>query len=70
MIDGRNFEIHYKLIAIDLSKQHKLDYNPKAILKINFTGNLGRDGNTQMVFISEEAIKTVLDFSQGAVKLL
>ena len=34
------FKEHYKLIGIDLSKQQKLDANPKAIQQINFTGNL------------------------------
>ena len=31
-----------KLIGIDLSKQQKLDADPKAIQQINFTGNLDR----------------------------
>ena len=38
--------------------------------QINFTGNLERDGNTQMFFIIEEAKETVLDFSKGTVKVL
>ena len=32
----------YNLITIDLSKQQKLDAHPKAIQKINFTGNLSK----------------------------
>ena len=35
-----------------------------------FTANLDRDGNTTMFFIIEEAEETVLDFSQGTVKVL
>ena len=31
---------YYKMIAIDLCKQHVLDAHPKAIQQINFTGNL------------------------------
>ena len=31
---------YYKSIAVDLSKKHKLDADPKAIQQINFTGNL------------------------------
>ena len=31
--------------AINLSKQQKLDADQKAIQKINFIGNVGRDGN-------------------------
>ena len=44
-----------KLIATDLSKQLKLDVDPKAIQHINFTGIIERDGNTQIFFIIEEA---------------
>ena len=44
-----------------LSKQQKLDADPKAIQQSNFTENLERDENTQMLFITEEA-KTVFDF--------
>ena len=45
------------MIAIDLSKQQALDADPKAIQKINFTGNLARNlvANTTMFFIIEEA---------------
>ena len=59
---------HYKMIAIDLSKQQALDADPRAIQQINFTANLDRVGNTTMFFIIKEAKETVLDFSQGTVK--
>ena len=58
------------MIAIDLSKQQALDADPRAIQHINFTANLDRDGNTTMFFIIDEAKGTVLDFSQGTVKVL
>ena len=58
------------MIAIDLSKQESLDADPRAIQEINFTANLDRAGNTIMFFIIEEAKETVLDFSQGTVKVL
>ena len=58
------------MIAIDLSKQQVLDADPTAIQQINFTPNLDRTGNTTMIFIIEEAKETVLDFSQGTVKVL
>ena len=58
------------MIAIDLSKKQAFDADPRAIQQINFTENLDRDGNTTMFFIIEEAKETVLDFSQGAVKVL
>ena len=37
---------------------------------INFTANLDRAGNTTMFLIIEEAKETVLEFSQGTVKVL
>ena len=57
-----------KIIAIDLSKQQALDSDPKAIHQINFTGNL--ENESTIFFIVEEAKETVLDFSQGTVKVL
>ena len=58
------------MIAIDLSKQQALDADPRAIQQINFTANLDRAGNTRFYFILEEAKETVLEFSQGTVKIL
>ena len=64
------FKNHYKMIAIDLSKQQALDADPRAIQQINITVNLGRAGNTTMFFIIEEAKEIVLDFSEGTLKVL
>ena len=58
------------MIAIDLSKQQVLDVDSRAIQQISFTANLDRAGNMRMYFIIEEAKETVLDFSQGTVKVL
>ena len=60
----------YKMIVIDLSKQQALDADPRAIQQINFTADLDRAGNTRFYFILEEAKETILDFSQGTVKVL
>ena len=70
LLDYTYFEDHYKMIAIDLSKQQVLDADPRAIQQINFTGNLERSGNTTMFFIIEQAKETVFDFSQGTVIVL
>ena len=51
-------------------KQQKVDANPKAKQKINFTGNLDRAEDSTMFFITEEVKETVLDFSNGTVKVL
>ena len=69
LLDYPFFIETYKLIAVDLSKQKSLDFDPKAIQQINFTGNLNR-ANTRVYCILEEAKENVLDFSQGIVKVL
>ena len=58
------------MIAIDLSKQQALDADPKAIQQINFAGNLDGNNNRLMIFIIEGVKETILDFSQGTVKVL
>ena len=70
LLDYTYFTNTYKMIAVDLSKQQALDADPTAIQQINFTANLDRAGNTKVYFILEEAKETILDFSQGTVKVL
>ena len=70
LLDYPYFKDTYKMIAVDLSKQQALDADPRAIQQINFTANLDRVGNTRIYFILEEAKETILDFSQGRVKVL
>ena len=70
LLDYPYFMDTYKMNAVDLSKQQALDADPRAIQQINFTANLGRAGNTGVYFILEEAKETILDFSQGTVKVL
>ena len=68
MLDYPYFKEHYKLIAVDLSKQQELNADPKANQRI-FTGNLGWAGNTTMFLIIDETKETVLNFSEETVKL-
>ena len=58
------------MIAIYLSKQQALDANSRAVQQINFTANLDWAGNTTMFFVIEEAKETILNFSQGTVRVL
>ena len=58
------------MFVVDLNKQQALDSDPKAVQKIKFTANLDTAGNTRIYFILGEAKETVLDFSQGTVKIL
>ena len=70
LLDYSYFKENYRIIVIDLSKQQVLDVDPRAIQQINFTANLDRAGDPTMFLIIEEAKETVLDFSQGTVKVL
>ena len=70
LLDYQYFANTYKIIAVDLRKQQALDADPRAIQQINFTANLDRAGNTRVYFILEEAKETILDFSQGTIKVL
>ena len=62
--------LFYKRTAINLSQQQAVDTDPRATQQINVTANLDTAENTTMFFIIEEAKETVLDFSQGTVKVL
>ena len=69
LLDCRFFKEHYKLTAIDLSKQQKFDVDTKAMQQINFTAVLENE-DTQMFCIIEETNETVLDFSKETVSVL
>ena len=70
LLDYSYFKDHYKMIPVNLSKQHALDADRKATQQINLTALLDRVGNTRFYFILEEAKETVFEFSQGPVKVL
>ena len=59
-------------MAVDLGKQKTVDADQKAIQQINFIRNLTLNpvANTTVFFIIEEAQETILNFLQGAVKVL
>ena len=56
-----NFSKHYKLIAIELSKQIELQ-NSDLKQQINFIGKL-EDDEATMLFIVEKAEETTFEFS-------
>ena len=70
LLDYNYFKHYYKVIAIDLSKQQALDADTKVIQQMIFLGNLDRGEGATLFFIIEEAKETILDFSQGNVKVL
>ena len=59
------FPKHYKLIAIDLSKEIELE-NADLKQQINFIGRLGRDEGATTFFVIEKSEETTLEFSQNA----
>ena len=68
---------HYRLIAVDLSRQKELDADPKAIQQIEFVGQLKNPddavvANESMFVLTilEKIKETRLKFSQGSVTVL
>ena len=58
------------MIAKELSKQQALYADLKAIQQVNFTANLHWGRDIISFLIIEEGKETILDFSQGTVKVL
>ena len=55
LLDYEYFSKHYKLIAIDLSKQIELE-NPDLMQQINFIGRLARNEGARMFFLSSKRL--------------
>ena len=66
LLDFAYFKKHYKLIAIDLSKQTKL----KDPQQINFTGKLLKNTGATVLFIIKKLKETTFNFSQNSVTIL
>ena len=62
-LDYSYFKEHYKMIAIDLSKQQAWDAYPRAIQQIDFTANLDRNEGAALFFIIKHGNETVFEFS-------
>ena len=69
LLNYESFSKHYKLIAIDLSKQIELE-NQDLRQQINFIGRLKRDEGATMLFIVEKSEETTFKFSQIAVTVV
>ena len=59
---------HYKLIAIDLSKQQVLQENEDLIQEINFIGRLEQAANVFIIIEKKE--NTILEFSQNFANVI
>ena len=67
-MDYEYFSEHYKLIAIDLSKQIELE-NPNLKQQINFIGKL-EDDRVTMFFIIEKSGETTFEFSRNSMSII
>ena len=68
LLDYVYFKNHYKLIAIDLSKQRELDAVPHAIRQIECYEMLNT--NSQVYTVLEKSKETVSEFYKGTAKVL
>ena len=69
LLDYEYFKEHYKLIAIDLSKQIELE-NKDIKQQISFTGNLDHDDGAVMFFIIEKSEETIIEFLQNYASIV
>ena len=67
LLDYNYFKEHYKLVAVDLSKQKELDADPRAIQKIEFKYML--ETNSTIYWVLEKSKETILEFYKGIVKV-
>ena len=67
LLDCNYFKKHYKLVAVDLSKQKELDADPRAIQQIEFNYMLGT--NSTIYWVLEKSKETILEFNKGTVKV-
>ena len=68
LLDYEYFSKHYKLIAMNLSKQIELE-NPDLRQQINFIGKL-EDDQTTMFFIIDKSEETTFDFLKNSVSTI
>ena len=66
LLDYNYFKKHYKLVAVDLSKQKELDADPRAIQQLEFKYMLG---NSTIYWVLEKSKETILEFYKGTVKV-
>ena len=67
LLDFNYFDKHYKLVAVDLSKQKELDADPRAIQQIEFKYMLGT--NSTIYWVLEKSKETILEFYKGTVEV-
>ena len=68
LLDFNYFKKHYKLVAVDLSKQKELDADPRAIQQIEFKYML--ETNSTIYWILEKSKETILEFYKELLKYI
>ena len=67
LLNYNYFKRHYKLVAVDLSKQKELDADPKAIQQIEVKYTLVT--NSTIYWVLEKSKETILEFYKVTVKV-
>ena len=67
LLDFDYFKKHYKLVAVDLSKQKELDAYQRAIQQIELKYMLGT--NSTIYWLLDKSEETILEFYKGTVKV-
>ena len=67
LLDFNYFDKHFKLVAVDLSKQKELDEDQRAIQQIEFKYMFGT--NSTIYRVLEKSKETILEFYKGTVKV-
>ena len=67
LLDFIYFDKHYKLVAVDLSKQKELDEDPRAIQQFEFKYILGT--NSRIYWVLEKSKEIILEFYKGTIKV-
>ena len=67
LLDFNYFDKHYKLIAVDLSKQKELDADPRANQHIEFKYMIGT--SSIIYWVLQKSKETILEFYKGTVKV-
>ena len=65
-----HFTNYYQIIAIDLSKQQKVDVDPKVMQQITFTGSINRAEGERMLLTFGDVKEPILYISKGTVRRL
>ena len=67
LLDYNYFDKHYKLVAVDLSKQKELDADPRVIQETEFKYML--ETNSTIYCVLEKSKETILEYYKGTVKV-